>query len=708
MSALQAENLPQRRTATEVEGEWSNVESRSSRKNKKRKLQQNSGDSPTIRFLDNSPARVQLKALQDLVLYVLADGVAPSWLAVNNSKQIDKVVVLMIPGLDRALLENSDALDGALARGNGNGNGNETNMGDGKGETSRAGSGALEQPTASTALSTGINPELEDADSPPLTKRLFEHIIDVKAPGDSSMNKVHSPLRGMLIAPFPVTKKKEMSTEEKAFQPISTPIINFVHSADDLREAEYPVHPAAFTDPRDAQREKERRETTDQSISSGWVDTDVSVSEPCVPAATRTHDPLTQGLQPYGLDCEMVVTEDDKFSLARISLVDWHGKTIIDKYVKPSLPIKNYNTQYSGITPELLENVTTGLPDIQRELLGLLGPDAILLGHSLESDLNALKLTHPFVVDTSIIYPHVRGLPLRSPLRFLTSRYLKREIQKGGANGHDSVEDALAVLDLVRLKCEKGPRWGTLDAHGESIFRRIARSSRLDGSGKARETAIVEYGTPEKGLGKDATYKIACCSDEEVVTGVLRAANGDDTSSTARPDDETEQTRTDGQRLGEPIPPGGVDFVWGRLRDLETARGWNTITAPPPPPLATADIGSSATDAQPPPSASTTPTPAPSTTTTTSADVNETAKRTLSHLHTLFIGLPPRTLLVMYSGTADMRPVLQLQQLHAQYRKEFKVKKWDELSVKWTDVEEQKLKVAVGNARCGVGIIAVR
>src|SRR5688572_19635045 len=106
-------------------------------------------------------------------------------------------------------------------------------------------------------------------------------------------------------------------------------------------------------------------------------------------------------------------------------------------------------SRYSGIKEEHLEGVTTSLADIQQRLLKLLTPRSILVGHSLDSDLNVLKLTHPFLVDTSILYPHVTGLPRRNKLVWLAQKYLRREIQKG-ANGHDSAEDAQAALDLIK------------------------------------------------------------------------------------------------------------------------------------------------------------------------------------------------------------------------------------------------------------------
>jgi hypothetical protein len=48
--------------------------------------------------------------------------------------------------------------------------------------------------------------------------------------------------------------------------------------------------------------------------------------------------------------------------------------------------------RWSGITPEHLANVTVTLGDVQERIRALLPPNAILVGHSLESDLKALKV----------------------------------------------------------------------------------------------------------------------------------------------------------------------------------------------------------------------------------------------------------------------------------------------------------------------------
>lgn len=86
----------------------------------------------------------------------------------------------------------------------------------------------------------------------------------------------------------------------------------------------------------------------------------------------------------------------------------------------------------------------------------IITPHTILLGHSLDCDLAALKIRHPMVVDTSVIYRHARGPPFKPGLKWLVQRWLGREIQGGGKKGHDSEEDAKACVDLLKMKLVHG------------------------------------------------------------------------------------------------------------------------------------------------------------------------------------------------------------------------------------------------------------
>lgn len=329
--------------------------------------------------------------------------------------------------------------------------------------------------------------------------------------------------------------------------------------------------------------------------------------------------------------------------------------------------------RYSGITAEKLAAVSTTLESIQKRLLELFTPHTILIGHSLNSDLAALKLTHPFIVDTSILYQHPRGPPMKSSLRWLAQKYLGREIQKGhGTHGHDSIEDARACLDLVKMKCERGPRWGTSEAAGEPIFKRLSRSARAGTSSAAiidgKRGAIIDHGTPQKNFGAMASFCIGCTTDSAVVEGVKRAVLGDPDGST--------------------IPGGGVEFTWARLRDLENLRGWSTDHR---------SLSNSATASKPGE-----PKQDPS-----SAALGAMVTLTVQHIRSIRDFLPPCTLFIVYSGTGDPREMGRLQEMQRQFKREYAVKKWDELSVKWTDDEEQALKRACRVAREGLGFVAM-
>ena len=60
-----------------------------------------------------------------------------------------------------------------------------------------------------------------------------------------------------------------------------------------------------------------------------------------------------KGETPYvALDCEMVGVEPNNTdALARVSIVNYNGHVLYDKYVRPSGYITDFRTWVSGITP---------------------------------------------------------------------------------------------------------------------------------------------------------------------------------------------------------------------------------------------------------------------------------------------------------------------------------------------------------------------
>lgn len=472
--------------------------------------------------------------------------------------------------------------------------------------------------------------------------------------------------------------KGPMPQNSKHWDNKRTPITEYIASLAEQQENEYVLHPAWFLTPESKAAAHKQRQESGQSVDDGWVDTRVSnLEDGNVPEQEIEQGSVTAGRHIISVDCEMCKAENDQLVLTRISLLNWDGTVAMDKLVKPDVPIKDYLTQWSGITPAMLENVTTTLSDIQEELLELITPHTILVGHSLNSDLNAMKLTHPFIIDTGILFPHPRGPPYKQSLKWLAQKYLHREVQKG-ANGHDSVEDSKTCLDLVKQKCEKGPKWGSGDTNAESIFKRLGRTPRPKSSNETRMGAVIDWGEPQRGHGGQAQLSKGCKTDDQVVEAIDSALQG---AMEAR-DGATSK----------------VDFIWARLRELELARGWWDDAK-------TADVelirqnalqrlgllkdGDEDVEVK-------------------GLELGDAVSRTVNHITQIYDSLPRCTALVVYSGTGDPREIRRLQAMQQQYRREYATKNWDNLSVKWTDTEVQALSQACQDARNGVGFIVVK
>lgn len=191
-------------------------------------------------------------------------------------------------------------------------------------------------------------------------------------------------------------------------------------------------------------------------------------------------------------DCEMGHTTQG-LELIRLTAVTWpRAEPLLDVLVRPLGAVMDLNSRFSGVFPEHFsdaipyddwesapppppreDGASPALPIVDsprraRELLcSFITPTTPLIGHAIDNDLNTVRLCHPTIIDTVILYPHPRGLPMRFGLKMLSQRHLHRAIQTGGLRGHDSLEDAIATGDLVRVKV--GEKWKLLRNTGWSI-----------------------------------------------------------------------------------------------------------------------------------------------------------------------------------------------------------------------------------------------
>ena len=80
--------------------------------------------------------------------------------------------------------------------------------------------------------------------------------------------------------------------------------------------------------------------------------------------------------------------------VTRVSVVSTNLNIVYETLVKPENAVLDHNTRFSGITEETLQNVTTSLRDVQAILLNLFSNKTILIGHNMDSDLRALRVSH--------------------------------------------------------------------------------------------------------------------------------------------------------------------------------------------------------------------------------------------------------------------------------------------------------------------------
>ncbi|KAL9248013.1 hypothetical protein vseg_021379 [Gypsophila vaccaria] len=166
------------------------------------------------------------------------------------------------------------------------------------------------------------------------------------------------------------------------------------------------------------------------------------------------------------MDCEMVGGGSDGTLniCGRVCLIDEDENLIFHAYVQPRIPVTDYRSNVTGLTEEHLKDPMP-LKDVQEKILEILyngesigiarldhldgGKARLLVGHSLEHDLDCLNMSYPehLIRDTAKYYPLMKTNLVSHSLKYLTKKYLGYDIQRGV---HDPYEDCVSVMRIYK------------------------------------------------------------------------------------------------------------------------------------------------------------------------------------------------------------------------------------------------------------------
>ncbi|KAL7563313.1 hypothetical protein ACA910_016671 [Epithemia clementina (nom. ined.)] len=255
----------------------------------------------------------------------------------------------------------------------------------------------------------------------------------------------------LFASPKPDKQKQSKSTKIDSLAQLVDKMRTFVLSSDELLKANYPV---------------------------GKENDDDWVSSPKTINSEATSPKL------FALDCEMVETTVGR-ALARFTLVEAVGfdasqqklttQVVLDTLVQPQHRVTDYLTQYSGITPDLLEQgPTMTLSKVQEYIITHVTGHDVLVGHSLENDLQVCLWVHDCCVDTALLFSHT-NTSFKYSLRHLSRVLLKRDIQDP-YHPHCSEEDAKAAIDLAVGRALKGDDFVLKDTRSSNQWRMLIQS----------------------------------------------------------------------------------------------------------------------------------------------------------------------------------------------------------------------------------------
>lgn len=131
------------------------------------------------------------------------------------------------------------------------------------------------------------------------------------------------------------------------------------------------------------------------------------------------------------------------------------GETLLNRLVLPEGRVRKWGTEIHGIAEDdmskaaLEGRLLSGWRAARAELWKLIDTDTILIGHSMNYDLDVLRMVHTRIVDSAILARNAVGPYRQWGLQSLCQELLGIEIRKNEGGVHDCMEDVLATREVV-------------------------------------------------------------------------------------------------------------------------------------------------------------------------------------------------------------------------------------------------------------------
>eukprot|EP00439_Symbiodinium_sp_Y106_P063343 s1718_g9.t2 len=138
----------------------------------------------------------------------------------------------------------------------------------------------------------------------------------------------------------------------------------------------------------------------------------------------------------------------DPRHLARVVAVDQSGKLLLDLTVRPRSKLLDCRTHITGLSKEALEGPeAVSFDEARAQLLELLRPRTILVGHRLSQDLEALQLWHGPLLDISLLFP----VDTRKKYQYHPLPYIGERVLLIAAPPEDSDLGPQDAIEMARL-----------------------------------------------------------------------------------------------------------------------------------------------------------------------------------------------------------------------------------------------------------------